>query len=817
MTSASPASITVLEALFPGDDESARLARSINWADTPLGEPSTWSPELCAAVRTVMPSRVPMLLWWGDELVQIYNLAYRSMLGSKHPAAMGQPAAVCWPEVWDDLGPKVAQVRETGEASYDQELLLFVDRHGYLEETYWTFSYSPIRSAGGDVIGVFVATTDVSLDRVEARRLDTIRDLAVLSSADFSSVHEAVGRVTEILARNRWAVPFAVVYLKDAEGHLAAVSQYGLPVPTEKLPERLAAASRHAVAGVARSREPVVQGFDPEELLATPGPLGPQRPSAAYLMPLGSAGRELEGVLVLGLNPYRLVDHRYTTFATLVARQLTALLTDVRATSVERERAMALAELDRNKSLFFANVSHEFRTPVTVALVAAAELRRSGLSEEQRGHVDAVERAAARLNRLVDTLLDFARSEAGQLTPQRTAVDLTQTTRDVVAMFRSAVESAGLALLLELDEVGSVCADREAWIKIVANLVSNAYKFTESGSIVLRLRRDDDRVTLSVADTGRGISPDEAPLVFERFHQVTGQPARGVAGTGIGLALVKDIVAAQHGEVDLESSLGVGTTVTVSLPVADAPGSSGPEDRRHVVQVVGSLAAELEPAPVPARTVTTSAPGPHVLLVEDHADLRGYLSRLLSDDGWTVTAVPDVSSALRVERLPDVILSDLMLPGHSGIDLVRMVRAQDHWGSTPIVLLTARSGSAEVAEGLAAGANDYVRKPFDPVELLARLRTHYELATVHGRRLAEAEDRATNLQTAVTTNRQIGVAVGVVMSREKVTSEQAFELLRRLSNRTNRKLREVAEEVALTGELTDQDAGPRRVTATGPR
>jgi signal transduction histidine kinase len=252
--------------------------------------------------------------------------------------------------------------------------------------------------------------------------------------------------------------------------------------------------------------KPRLMTYRSEELRADPGPLGPQPPTAAYLMPLRGTDRDHDVVLVLGLNPYRRVDERYTTFVTLVTRQLTALLGDVQVTAAERARATALAELDRDKSAFFANVSHEFRTPITVALAAADELRRSSLSAEQLGHVDAVKRAADRLNRLVDTLLDFARAEAGALTPVLEPVDLAETTRDVVSMFRSAIESAGLGLTVDVDEVEPAISDREAWIKVVANLVSNAYKFTQHGSINITLRRDGDLVTLTVADTG-GASP----------------------------------------------------------------------------------------------------------------------------------------------------------------------------------------------------------------------------------------------------------------------------------------------------------------------
>ncbi len=717
---------------------------------------------------------------------------------------MGQPAAECWAEVWDDLVPKVDRVLEAGEATFDQDLLLFMDRHGYLEETYWTFSYSPVRSADGEVVGVFVATTDVTVARVETRRLDTIRDLAVLSSANFASPGEAVARVCDILATNRWAVPFAAIYVADPSGQLVVQCAYGVPVPTAALPDKLTVRSSHPVANVVRTLEPTLMTYRAEELRADPGPLGPQPPTAAYLMPLRGADRDHDVVLVLGLNPYRRVDERYTTFVTLVTRQLTALLADVRVTAAERARATALAELDRDKSAFFANVSHEFRTPITVALAATGELRRSSLSAEQAAHVDAVKRAADRLNRLVDTLLDFARAEAGALTPVLESVDLAETTRDVVSMFRSAIESAGLRLSVHVDDFGPAVSDREAWIKVVANLVSNAYKFTEHGSIGITLRRDGDVVTLTVADTGTGITADQAERVFDRFHLVTGQPARGIPGTGIGLALVKDLVEAQGGRVRLESTPGVGTTVTVSLPVAEPSRPEDPITCADVAKTIGGLTAQIdlpadgvEPAPDSAEGLAA-----HVLVVEDNADLRGYLTRLLISDGWSVTAAPDVSSALRVERLPDIILSDVMLPGRSGLDLVRLIRSQELWAPIPVVLLTARSGAAEAAEGLSAGADDYVRKPFEPVELLSRLRTHYELAQEHGRRLVKAQQTSTQLQMALTSNRQIGVAVGVLMAREKVTSERAFDLLRQRSNNTNRKLRDVAEEVAFTGQLS---------------
>jgi DNA-binding response OmpR family regulator/anti-sigma regulatory factor (Ser/Thr protein kinase) len=356
-------------------------------------------------------------------------------------------------------------------------------------------------------------------------------------------------------------------------------------------------------------------------------------------------------------------------------------------------------------------------------------------------------------------------------------------------------------LVVDLDDIGAWMVDREAWVKIVANLLSNAYKFTEQGSIRVALERADDGVVLTVQDTGPGIGPEESERVFQRFHQVVRRPARGIAGTGIGLALVKDLVEAHGGRITLESTVGEGSTFTVRLPAArsNEPGEPVPVGLAPLVE--GLLAGAGAPDTVDAQPPAEDADAPLLLLVEDNEDLRGYLTRLLSKDGWSVAAYADVPSALRLDRVPDLILCDVMLPGPSGLDLVTMVRARREWTSVPVVLLTARSGPKEVANGLSVGADDYVGKPFSPIELLARLRTHYELARERNRLIVEAEQKAGHLQTALTTNRMIGMAVGVVMSSQRVTSDRAFDLLRVRSNDTNRKLRDVAEEVVLTGEI----------------
>ena len=390
------------------------------------------------------------------------------------------------------------------------------------------------------------------------------------------------------------------------------------------------------------------------------------------------------------------------------------------------ERAAALAELDRAKTQFFNNVSHEFRTPLTLMLGPLEELTRTLPNYEQRQTAELARRNAVRLRKLVNTLLDFSLAQSGLATAQREPVALEDLTRDIVSEFRSAYESAGLTLRYE--SIGSgppVMLDRVMFEKVVLNLLSNALKFTFTGGVTVRTERRDATLRVRVRDSGIGIAEEHLEGLFERFRRVEGALSRTHEGTGIGLALVKELVDLNGGTVEVQSAVGSGTTFTVTLPLelnTDQSGAvikpldpSGPtRDFREEAEgfTRGGTAT--------ARSAGSGAP--RVIIADDNADLREYLTRLLGAR-YNVDAVADGEALLERVRssLPDLVVTDVMMPRMDGFSVVQALRMDPRTAHIPIVLLSARAGEESAVDGLGVGADDYVVKPFVAADLMARL------------------------------------------------------------------------------------------------
>ncbi|TWD82154.1 response regulator receiver and ANTAR domain protein [Kribbella amoyensis] len=783
------------EELFRGTGTTRKLLREHAWESTPLGPVDQWPPELLAAVRTVLASEVPMLIWWGPDLLQLYNDAYTPVLGSKHPASMGQAAAVCWAEAWPELRPMAMQVLSGAGATYSVEQFLLLNRHGYREETYWTFSYSPITDAENAVRGVFVATTDVSAAVVGRRRLVTLNQLGGLSAAG-TTVLAAARSALDVLGDNRADVPFAVLY-DERPDQGEPVTAYGVTGSPADQPGLREVVERVRSTAVAEH----VTGLPPNGI--TPSFVGPGTPSEALVTPLTGPSGPL-GVLVLGISPHRAFDREYRNFLDVVARQVTTTLTDAWAYQAERRRAQSLADLDAAKTRFFQNISHEFRTPLTLLLGPLKELS-SGepLPAGKQHQVETARRAAVRLRQLVDGLLDISLADAGQLRAQPEPTDVAELTVETTSMFRSAAERHGLELTVAVPDRPVVAlVDREMWVKVLSNLLSNAVKYTPSGRIDVTLTTTADEVVCAVTDTGIGIAAADTEHVFERFHRSDDPTARSAEGAGIGLPLATELVRLHGGTIAVASEPGKGSTFTVRMPVtAEKLAPPAPLESVRALTEAHLNAAGPTKQLSEATTTPPRVELGRLLLVEDNTDMREYLVRLLSTDGWTVDAVGDVDSALTVREPPDLVLSDIMLPGRDGIALLQTIRAYPPLARTPVVLLTARAGASAAVDGLTAGADDYIVKPFDAAELLARLRVHHELHQLREHVLSTSAQESAELRKALASNRRIGTALGVLMTRLHLTEAQAFDVLSAASQRSNRKLRDLADEIILTGDL----------------
>ncbi|HET7035709.1 MAG TPA: ATP-binding protein, partial [Thermomicrobiaceae bacterium] len=759
VTSETDGMLPAAERVLVGGGEMGARMRAMDWSATPLGPVAGWPQALKTCVRLLLTSRQPMWLGWGPELTYFYNDPYLSIIGGKHPQALGQPTSAVWREIWDDIGPRLHAAMGGEEGTYDEALLLIMERHGYPEETYYTFSYSPIPDDEGRVGGVFCANTDDTQRIIGERQVRLLRELAA-TAAEARTIDDACRLSARALETNPHDLPFALLYLLEPEQQRAVLAGTAGIVPGHPAAPAtlgLDAASPWPLAEVVRTNAVCLVDDLPADAGAVPAGAWDRPPRQAVVLPIASSGETgRAGVLVVGLNPYRLFDGDYRGFLGLVAGQVAAAIGNAQAYAEERKRAEMLAELDRAKTLFFSNVSHEFRTPLTLLLGPLADTlggAHGDLTPAQRAELDVAQRNALRLLRLVNSLLDFSRLEAGRVQASFAPTELPRLTADLAATFRSAIERAGLRLVVEtppLPEGLAVYVDHEMWEKIVLNLLSNAFKHTFEGEIAVTLNAcaNGRGVELRVRDTGTGIPAAELPRLFERFHRVQGAQARTHEGTGIGLALVQELVTLHGGTVGVASEPGRGTTFTVTLPAGTA---HLPPDRIGAARTVASPATGAAPfveealrwlpgdagaepdisqsAWHDAGVPQAPASAARVLLADDNADMREYVTRLLAGR-YQVEAVPNGAAALEAarERPPDLVLTDVMMPKLDGFGLLRALRADEPTREVPVILLSARAGEEAQVEGLEAGADDYLIKPFSARELLARVEARLEPA-----------------------------------------------------------------------------------------
>jgi signal transduction histidine kinase/DNA-binding NarL/FixJ family response regulator len=718
--------------------EMGRRFAEFDWAAHPLGSPEEWSAEVRSAVAVVLTSRFPIVLWLGaEDLFLMYNDAYIEILGDKHPAALGRRGRFVWWDIWEPISPMLASVIASGEATWSNDLMLPMVTAGRRQERYFTFTYSPLVSENGEIYGIFCPSWETTERVISERRLHLLNAVAS-ATMETRTVDDAVSAAVSVCA-GQPDVPLVAAYVSGAdaaETTLRGATPSVLPLlpPTlDKLTDWEPTARSRAELQIIEGVASVIHGLHEA--------LGAGCPDQALVLPLGE--NAIAGALVVGTNPQCPLDEQYLGFCQLLADQLSSALASVLSHEQQRQRADALAELDHAKTAFLTNVSHEFRTPLTLLLGPLEDaLSDVGSQTVLAELLRTARRNAGRLLRLVDSLLQFSRIEAGRATTELVCTDVGALTWQIASSFTELCARGGLELDLDCHQA-LADIDPDMWETIMLNLMSNAVKYTLSGSITVAVHGGEAHSLITVRDTGVGIGEADLKRLGQRFFRADTALGRSVEGTGIGLSLVRGLVELQEGSMQITSELGRGTTVAITLPksLVDTPIDHSPADLLDNPYVVE---ADQWVAPLPSAAAPGGDDRKLVLIADDNADMRDHLDRVLSVH-WRTVLVADGEAALRTagELRPDAIVTDVMMPKLDGFDFVSAIRRDTELAATPIVMLSARAGDEAVSEGYAGGADDYLPKPFRSQELVERIAARLSAANREraGQQQREAELR----------------------------------------------------------------------------
>jgi PAS domain S-box-containing protein len=718
-----------------------QLIRSIAWADTPLGPVERWPQSLRSALSICLNSNFPIAIYWGKDLHLLYNDAWSSIPGNKHPWALGKPARQVWPDIWSEIEPQFGMAF-SGQPGGSKDALLPMQRHGYTEECYFDFTFTPIYGETGTVDGVFNAVIETTYRVLNERRTGLLKQMA-LQLAGATTTTEVYQQAIRFITGFSKDIPFAFLYLVDSTNQPQLVASTH-PHPTGYLkkdwPFKLVHESGRSllIADIAGYLTVVPNGFWPEV------------PHNALLVPLKTNAGTVNGFLCCGLSARLGYDEDYATFIEGAANIIITSVGHMASLEEERKRAETLAELDRAKTTFFTNISHEFRTPLTLLLGPLEEMRLA--SSPEMAHwvpLEVAYRNAMRMQKLVNTLLEFSKLEAGRAKAAYQPIDIGAFTAELASNFRSAIEQAGMQLRLRCEPIQDrVYLDPDMWEKIVLNLVSNAVKYSDEGIITVGVRQVDALVEVAVSDTGIGIADDQLDKLFNRFYRISNSRGRSQEGTGIGLALVNELVKLHAGTIYVASQPGKGSVFTVRIPVGKShlppdqviEQPTGPSPGQAIAYVQEALqwstantssaagsttkADDTDPTRLPSAVEKRYT----ILLADDNADMRAYVQRLLADQFRVLTAVDGQDAFTQILRhRPDLILSDVMMPELDGFGLLKKVRNHPDLKAIPVIFLSARAGEEASVEGLDAGADDYLVKPFSAKELIVRVTNHLRL------------------------------------------------------------------------------------------
>jgi len=644
---------------------------------------------------------------------------------------------------------------------YQRELMAVLALHQFDESRQWQ---------DHEVQLVITVADQAALALSQARAYEQVRALAkrealvntittaIRSSLDpqniFAAITQQLGQALHVdgCVLSLWTEDDEYVQcvgLYDAQIDAVAVGEFALsetaaasPAPLSSLPQSLVPIRGNPVLQeVMLSKQPVsiANLYEHPEFNITELPL--RSPSHALLVvPLLADGEIIGSISLRQNNVTRQWQSSEIELAQVVATQASLAVQQSRLYQTTRQQAERLLEADRMKNEFFQNISHEFRTPLTLMIgpLESAVNQKQDLPYEQAG---IALRNSRRLLRLVNQLLDLQRLDAGKMQPSFRPTDLVAFCRTTVDSFRPYCDKKGIHLITQLEECPPLYLDIERFDKVLYNLLSNAMKFTPSGgSITITMTNANSHCLLQVKDTGIGIRTEQIPYLFERFRQAEGSASRSYEGTGLGLALVKELVEMHGGKISLESVYGEGSIFTVwlvkgsthlpaerllevpaefhsgkvTVELADVEAEMVEEDEKQALIGESDL----------VKTAGESKKLSSVLVVDDNPDLRTYVARILRAAGFAVVLARNGAEGLEMakEQDPDVIVTDLMMPVVSGLDLIRMIREDEKLRGTPVILLTAKADEDTRIEGVERGADAYLSKPFNDRELLAEVR-----------------------------------------------------------------------------------------------
>jgi PAS domain S-box-containing protein len=406
--------------VFAGGGEMGALIRSHDWSHSTLGAVENWSQSLKTAIGLVLSSPYPMFIWWGHQMINLYNDAYIPLLGQRHPEALGESAFKVWADVWEVVGPQAEAVLKEGKSSWNKQALPILERNGYPEERYFTFSYSPVPASDGRPGGVFGTVTEETERVLNDRRLRTLRELGA-ATVTALTVEAACGVSAAALTSNPCDIPFALLYLLDRDRTFARLSgTTRLAAGTVASPEAIDLTSAETSQGwqltqvMETGESKIVEDLQARFGLL-PGGAGSGSPHQAVILPLVRSG-ETFGFLIAGVSPLRVFDEDYKGFFDSIAGLVTTAICNARTYEQERKRVEALAELDRPNTVFWSNISDELRTPLTLIVGSTEDAltdRNVPLPAQHRERMEVVQRNGQRLLNLANRLLDFWGMEAG--------------------------------------------------------------------------------------------------------------------------------------------------------------------------------------------------------------------------------------------------------------------------------------------------------------------------------------------------------------------------------------------------------------------